>query len=78
MRRRRTNRRSIYEVALPQVHGIGLHGLAELPHRHRSGASRWWRSQSSVVKLAYGLLIVAAGLGMVATAVMIVGSALIH
>ena len=78
MARKRIKRRSLYDVAVPRIHGIGLHGLAELPHRNRSDSARWWRSLSTYAKLTVVLLLSAAGLGVAFTLFMVVGSALIH
>jgi hypothetical protein len=78
MPRKRTNRRSGYQVALPQSHGIGLHSLAELPHRNRSGFARWWRLQPGLAKVVLGLLLASAGLGLTVTVLLIAGAAFIH
>jgi len=78
MGRRRSNRRSHFQVALTQVHGIGLHSLAELPRHNRSGGVRWWRGQTPLAKLAFALLFACGGLGLGTLGLLALGAALIH
>jgi hypothetical protein len=67
-----------FKLALPQLHGIGLQSLAELPHRNRSPLARWWRTQPGLARWVYGAGLALVGLGIGSVALLLLGGALIH